>query len=821
MSVDIEKLVILPKQKFLRERPIMLITDTPLAEEVKRKAPYSSQSANATFAELQRVGILRLQVHATYLFQFRPEKGDISALFHSTGFPLSEYSAWPQSKKDSILHFAYNELKVLRDEINEVQPSVIICAGRWSLYFLTGVSTFAETKKSPFGTLLKWRASHLQLGEFWNYGKDHIVIPVLPAASAWQLPEKTAIIKQDFVRVGKLAKAALEGNLSEYISRNYQFITSPTFQQVKDWLMTELVRLENSENKIPYAIDTETKYGFHDCIGIAKSETEAICIPWATVTKAHYWTEAEEVDLAMLLRSFLLHPKIEHWGQNYWFDMQYEWRDLAVEVKPADDTMMMQHTLFPGLEKSLDFLASLYTKVYRFWKDEGKIKKGTTDAERWIYNCKDCCITFEVRMALKSMLNASPDNIQAAYNTQLNETLPVLIKIMKRGVRTDAARKDSLKKEYDDLIAELEAELRHIVGDDNFKFGSTPHKQALFYDLFELPKQFDPKTDRVTLNAGALEVLRERFPIIRPIADRISELGNLQQFRSTVLGSKLDIDGRMRCSYNPCGTSTFRLSSSKNAFDSGMNLQNITKGGKTITGRPLPNARTLFIPDYGMEFFDIDLDSADLRIVAARSGAVKVDQMFAAGLKPYVEALKEYYHEPTATKHHEKYTVFKSTIHALDYCGSATGIAGRVGLIVHEVDRIAKWWFGMNPEIKQWHEDLKKQVYKRGWIENVFGYRIYFFNKSDPTLIQTAAAWEPQSTVGLLINKGAVAIDKYEPEIELLLQVHDSLAGQFPIEKQHLKTRIKELCQIELPFDKPIIIPVDIATSQISWGDCK
>ena len=126
----------------------------------------------------------------------------------------------------------------------------------------------------------------------------------------------------------------------------------------------------------------------------------------------------------------------------------------------------------------------------------------------------------------------------------------------------------------------------------------------------------------------------------------------------------------------------------------------------------------------------------------------------------------------------------------------------------------------MNPEIKQWHEDLKKQVYKRGWIENVFGYRIYFFNKSDPTLIQTAAAWEPQSTVGLLINKGAVAIDKYEPEIELLLQVHDSLAGQFPIEKQHLKIRIKELCQIELPFDKPIVIPVDIATSQVSWGDC-
>jgi hypothetical protein len=46
-----------------------------------------------------------------------------------------------------------------------------------------------------------------------------------------------------------------------------------------------------------------------------------------------------------------------------------------------------------------------------------------------------------------------------------------------------------------------------------------------------------------------------------------------------------------------------------------MNLQNIPEGDE---GEGLPNIRKLFITDEEpepMEFFDIDLDSADLRIV--------------------------------------------------------------------------------------------------------------------------------------------------------------------------------------------------------------
>ena len=110
----------------------------------------------------------------------------------------------------------------------------------------------------------------------------------------------------------------------------------------------------------------------------------------------------------------------------------------------------------------------------------------------------------------------------------------------------------------------------------------------------------------------------------------------------------------MRCSYNIGGSAsgksapkTYRLSSSKNAFDSGTNLQNISseksksvgkaaaRGNMAILGDPysLPNVRSLFGPDPGNTFFDMDLDRADLQVVVWEAD----DAMLKAALRQGVD----------------------------------------------------------------------------------------------------------------------------------------------------------------------------------------
>ena len=109
---------------------------------------------------------------------------------------------------------------------------------------------------------------------------------------------------------------------------------------------------------------------------------------------------------------------------------------------------------------------------------------------------------------------------------------------------------------------------------------------------------------------------------------------------------------------------------------------------------------------------------------------------------------------------------------------------------------------------------------KYHFVENRFGYRWYIFDRIDGILPE-ALAWTPQSTVSCVINRAWVNIHDTLPEVQVLLQVHDSLAGQFPT---HLRSilipKIKEASSIIIPYEDPLIIPVGLKTSEVSWGDC-
>jgi len=55
-----------------------------------------------------------------------------------------------------------------------------------------------------------------------------------------------------------------------------------------------------------------------------------------------------------------------------------------------------------------------------------------------------------------------------------------------------------------------------------------------------------------------------------------------------------------------------------------------------------------------------------------------------------------------------------------------------------------------------------------------------------------------------------------------LIQVHDSLAGQFKtFRKAEEVENLKKLARVEVPYEEPLIIPVGVKLSEKSWGDAK
>jgi hypothetical protein len=360
-----------------------------------------------------------------------------------------------------------------------------------------------------------------------------------------------------------------------------------------------------------------------------------------------------------------------------------------------------------------------------------------------------------------------------------------------------------------------------------------------------------------TCDDDALQTIGKRAPILRPLTSCIADLRTLGKFLGDFVLAKRDFDGRIRCSFNIGGSEsgksapkTFRLSSSKNPFGSGMNLQTIPSEKSKSVGKweqrehfamigdpySLPNLRSMFGPDPGFTYFDMDLDRADLQVVVWESG----DEMLKAALRlgadlhllnAFVLDEKEPPPLEELVSTHARYLLHleprklkrefaKVFVHATNYGGGARTVAIATGRSVHEVDRAQRIWFSAHPGIEKWQAEVKKQVLLRRYIENRFGYRWYIFDRLD-AILPEALAWIPQSTVSLVINKIWMNIYNTAPEIEVLLQVHDSLAGQFPRHrKDHCLEILRTQSQITIPYPDPLIIPTGIGISDVSWGDC-
>ncbi|HWI68255.1 MAG TPA: DNA polymerase, partial [Nitrospiraceae bacterium] len=278
-----------------------------------------------------------------------------------------------------------------------------------------------------------------------------------------------------------------------------------------------------------------------------------------------------------------------------------------------------------------------------------------------------------------------------------------------------------------------------------------------------------------------------------------------------------DVDGRLRCSFNVAGTETFRLSSSKNAFNSGLNLQNIPPGGETEKGNPdalvLPNVRELFIPDPGYTFFDVDLDRADLQVVVWEADDGELKQMLREGVDIHTENAKLLGCSRQLAK---------VWVHGTDYGGGPRTMAINCGITVHTAEVYQKRWFQAHPGIPSWHRRVENSLRTKRAVSNAFGYRRFYFDRIDGILPE-ALAWIPQSTVAIVINRIWWWLYAQAPGVEVLLQVHDSLGGQFRTSDTvaALGAIAGAAGRVVVPYPEPLIIPTKVKTSTVSWGACE
>jgi len=784
---------------------VMIVTEGVGVEDERKGLPLAGQAGDELGRMLVEAGLNRSTCFVTTVIRVRPPSGTPEeAFFAKTKREISP--SHTQLRHKMVLRPVVDGLDMLKREIELCQPNVIIALGNIALWALTG----------HWG-ITSWRGSMLQCDLALNLDYKPKVLPTYNPAIVLKKWEWRPIAVRDLKRAADMAQTR------ELIRPDYKFLIRPSYSTAKGTLEKLLRLAEVSEGKLKLADDIETRAGHIACIGIAWSKLEAVCIPLMCIERlAGYWPEEQEAELMYLLYKLYTHKNVEIVGQNHLYDDQYFHRHLCFKPNLARDIMLAQHTMFSNLPKSLDFQASMYLPFYEYWKDEGKEwNTNIPEDEYWSYNCKDAVITFELDTIHKTLIEKM--RLTEVHDFQQKLYHPVL-KTMNKGIRIDHAKRQVFHNQLVREVAEREEWIENLLG-RKLNLRSPLQLQQLFYHELGFKPILNRKTKTLTTDEEAMRKLMVREPLVRPLLRKILEIRSIGVFLSTFVSAPLDIDGRMRCSYNIAGTDTYRFASRANAFGSGTNLQNIPSGGDKGEDFDLilPNVRSLFVPDPGMEFFDIDLGSADLRIVVWESGEDELKAMLAQGLDPYTEIAKEFYHDQTITKKDPRRQTFKSFAHGTHYLGTPEGLAERLGLQVKAAQETQAWYFRRFPKIKKWQDEkIRDGVAKRRMVQNIFGYRMHFFDRIEGTVLNQAAAWIPQSTVGCLINRAYVAIDEREPEVDLLLQVHDSLAGQYPIAKRdEVLPRILSHAAIPLPYDDPLIIPVGVKTSTISWGDCQ
>lgn len=762
-----------------------LVGEQPGKTEILRGKPFIGAAGQELNNCLNDAGLNRQQSYLTNVIK------DYDA-------PLERYIQFNRSNAPSVTPHCQIYLDELECELRALGDSCkcIVACGNVALWALTGRTG-----------ITKWRGSVLP------HLNPNIKIPVVPIIHpATILPPKRVylnkhLITHDLQRVARIVRG-------EFLPCERRIKIAPSFLEARQYL-ENLLELANQNHPV-CAYDIEIYNEQVSCISFATSACDAISIPFIC-TQGDCFSIEQEVELWELITAVLENKRLPKIGQNISFDAHFLLRRYGIRTNNLNDTMVAQQILMGDYPKGLDFITSIWTD-HPYYKDEGKrwFRVGGAWEQLWQYNATDSIICAE---AFPKQMDAliQQRNVQT-YERQ-RQTIEPLIYMQERGILVDveAIRKRDEELRYE--VAELQLELNRVAGKP-----LNPSSPKQLKEYFYIEKGYKPYVKKggggITVDKLALKRLSRKGA---PEAKLILEMRRRTKLASTYLDvSKVDVDSRMRCSYNPVGTRYSRLSSSSSIFGTGMNMQNIPH-----------EILQYFMPDPGYVYYSYDLSQAENRIVAYVGNIPEMIDAFESGKdvhrltaalifkKRYEEISDEEGSSPFGDGKSER-DWGKRANHGLNYDLGYRSFAMLYEMPEVDAKFIVESYHRAYPGVRQnYHAYVRQSLRENRTVTNLMGRRTMFLGAWDDSLFKEAYSCIPQGTTGDVVNERGINFIYYNQRqfapVELLLQVHDSIGFQIPLALpwteharilQDIKTSLETPLQTH--FGRQFVIPVDL-----------
>ena len=502
-----------------------------------------------------------------------------------------------------------------------------------------------------------------------------------------------------------------------------------------------------------------------------------------------------------LLKPLLEDPTVLKVGQNLKYDRSVL-LNHGIELKGIiHDTMLESYILDSVASRhDMDTLCAkhLNHQTIKFEDIAGKGKKQLTFnqitlEEATPYAAEDADLTLRLHRffdpQIKALCSDTPNQEQLYREIEI-PLLKVLSDIERNGVLVDAQMLATQSQQLSSRMTELEQRIFEQAGEE-FNLGSPKQIQAIFFDEEKLGLPIIKKTPKGQPST-AEDVLQE-LALEHDVPRLLLEHRGLSKLKSTYT-DKLPLQinahtGRVHTSYHQAVAATGRLSSSD------PNLQNIPV--RNAEGRRI---RQAFIAPEGYRILAADYSQVELRIMAHLSGDEGLLSAFSSGKDIHKATAAEIFGVALDDVHSEQRRAAKAVNFGLIYGMSAFGLAKQLNVSRTEAQQYVNLYFARYPGVKAYMEDTREQAKEQGYVETLFGRRLYLPEINSKNAMRrnyaerTAINAPMQGTAADIIKLAMISVADWLREgttkTKMIMQVHDELVFEVAEEELALVKKV-------------------------------
>ncbi len=531
-------------------------------------------------------------------------------------------------------------------------------------------------------------------------------------------------------------------------------------------------------------------------------------------------TQLDKKKVLNALKPLLENPNIGKVGQHLKYDWHIFYGEGIVLRGIAHDSQMASYVLNPTATRhNMDDLAQFYLQL-RTTRFEEIAGKGTKQlsfnqidlVQSAPYAAEDADITLRLHNHLTTQLQRHPQAWKVYQDIEI-PLIPVLAQIEQDGVKIDTQLLHLQSTQLAHRLLELEQQAHQLAG-GAFNLSSPKQLQEILFERLQIPVLKKTPTGQPSTNEEVLSELALNYELPRCILEHRS-LAKLKSTYTDKLPEQVDPKtGRVHTSYHQAVTSTGRLSSSD------PNLQNIPI--RTPEGRRI---RQAFIAETDHLIVAADYSQIELRLMAHFSGDTHLIAAFLEGKDIHRATAAEVFDTPLANVSDTQRRAAKAINFGLIYGMGAFGLARQLSISRHEAQDYIARYFARYPAVLSYMEQVKQQAHVQGYVETLWGRRLYLPELTDRNASRRAAAERLainaplQGTAADIIKRAMLlvshALSTQNMRTRMIMQVHDELVFEAP---QHeieqlipmLHTHMGQAAELSIP------LTIDVGTGN-NW----